>query len=142
MKSKILLALLTILTIHLPAQAADAKTTKVSAPKVTILEPKNGATVPTTFIVKFGASGVDIVPAGTVQEHSGHYHLLIDTDTLPDVNAPIPTSPTMIHFGKGQTETELTLTPGTHTLELVLGNFAHIPGPHPVISKKITITVK
>lgn len=140
MSIKVVLAFIAAMTITICAQAADVKTSSAAA--VTILEPANGATVPTTFKVKFGASGVDIVPAGTNQEHSGHHHLLIDTDVLPDMNSPLPATPTMIHFGKGQTETEITLTPGKHTLQLVLGNYAHIPGAKPIMSKKITVTVK
>ena len=50
-------------------------------------------------------------------------------------------SPPM-HFGKGQTETEITLEPGTHTLQLILGNHFHVPHNPPVVSEKITITVK
>ncbi len=110
--------------------------------KVFIESPANGATVPTTFKVKFGATGVDIVPAGTNQPNSGHHHLLIDTETLPDFHTPLPASPTLLHFGKGQTETEVTLTPGKHTLQLVLGDYQHVPGDHPLVSKKITVTVK
>lgn len=110
--------------------------------KVFIESPANGATVPPTFKVKFGATGVDIVPAGTNQPNSGHHHLLIDTETMPDFHAPLPASPTLLHFGKGQTETEVTLTPGKHTLQLVLGDYQHIPGEHPLVSKKITVTVQ
>lgn len=114
--------------------AADAK--------VFIISPADGATVPTTFTVKFGASGIDIVPAGVLQENSGHHHLLIDTDPLPDLTQPLPATDTIVHFGKAQTEAEITLTPGTHTLQLVLGNFAHAPHANPVLSEKITVTVK
>jgi len=142
MTFKVLLAFIAAMTINVCAQAADAKASSATKETVTILEPANGATVPTTFTVKFGASGVDIVPAGTNQEHSGHHHLLIDTDVLPDMHSPLPATPTTIHFGKGQTETQLTLTPGKHTLQLVLGNYAHIAGDAPIMSKKITVTVK
>jgi len=120
---------------------ADEKVAATTA-KVFIIEPANGATVPTTFTVKFGASGVEIAPAGTDKPNSGHHHLLIDTDTLPNMEAPLPSTPTLLHFGKAQTETQVTLSPGKHTLQLVLGNYAHIPGAHPLISEKITVNVK
>lgn len=142
MKYKVLLTFFTSMLITLGAYATNAKTTPAAKASVAILEPTNGATVPSTFTVKFGASGIDIVPAGTNQENSGHHHLLIDTDVLPDMNSPLPTTPKLIHFGKGQTETQITLEPGKHTLQLVLGNYAHIPGATPVVSKKITVTVK
>src|SRR5690606_20483163 len=105
-------------------------------------EPNDGAIVPATFTVKFGASNVDILPAGVVQENSGHHHLLIDTAELPALTAPLPATDKIIHFGKAQTETEITLAPGTHSLQLVMGNHAHVHRTTPVIYEKITITVE
>ena len=142
MTIKVLLAMCTAMIISVGVQAADAKPSASGKASISILEPTDGATVPTTFTVKFGAKGVDIVPAGTDHPNSGHHHLLIDADVLPDMNSPLPATPTLIHFGKGQTETEITLTPGKHTLQLVLGNYIHVPGPTPIVSKKITVTVK
>jgi len=141
MKITHLLSLLAVFTFSLTSFAADKPATSPTA-KVFITEPADGATVPTTFTVKFGASGVEIVPAGTDKPNSGHHHLLIDTDKLPDLNSPLPATPTLIHFGKAQTETQVTLTPGKHTLQLVLGNHMHIAGANPIVSEKITVTVK
>ena len=107
-----------------------------------IIEPKDGATLPTTFTVEFGLSGMDLAPAGVDQENTGHHHLLIDRPELPDLTASLPASEQIRHFGKAQTQTELTLSPGEHTLQLVLGNYAHIPHDNPVISEPITVTVK
>ncbi len=140
MKATQLLALLAAFTISSGSFAAD-KPTEPKA-KVFIIEPTNGATVSTTFTVKFGATGVEILPAGTDKPNSGHHHLLIDTETLPDFHAPLPASPTLIHFGKAQTETQITLSPGKHTLQLILGDYIHVPGNNPLISEKITVTVK
>jgi len=106
------------------------------------IAPVNGATVSTTFKVKFGLSGMGVAPAGMYKENTGHHHLLIDTDALPDLTQPLAGSDTLKHFGGGQTETEITLSPGTHTLQLVLGNYIHVPHDKPVLSEKITITVK
>lgn len=122
--------------------AADRFFTTSPDAKVFIVSPADGDTVPSTFTVKFGAENVDIVPAGITQANSGHHHLLIDTEELPDLTKPLPTTDQILHFGKAQTETEITLEPGTHTLQLVLGNFAHVPHKTPVISEKITVTVK
>lgn len=135
---------LTILFLSLVISSVSFATDKPanSNAKVFIIEPVNGAVVPTTFTVKFGATGVEIVSAGTDKPNSGHHHLLIDTDTLPDLHTPLPTSPTLIHFGKAQTETQITLTPGKHTLQLVLGNYVHVAGDKPIVSEKITVTVK
>jgi hypothetical protein len=138
-------AFLSISSLAVAAEKHDHHNHKANADtnaKVFIVSPVNGDTVPTTFKVKFGATGVDIVPAGTNQPNSGHHHLLIDTDTLPNLQTPLPTTPTLLHFGKAQTETEVTLTPGKHTLQLVLGDYMHVPGEHPIVSEKITVTVK
>lgn len=107
-----------------------------------IIEPLDGATLPPTFNVKFGLSGMELAPAGVDQANAGHHHLLIDNQELPDLTASLPSTDQIRHFGKAQTETELTLTPGKHTLRLVLGNYLHIPHDRPVISEPITINVK
>jgi len=106
-----------------------------------IIEPVDGATVQETFKVKFGLSGMGVAPAGQNIKNTGHHHILIDMDKLPDLTKPLPATDQIRHFGGGQTETELTLTPGEHTLQLLLGNYMHIPHDKPVMSKKITITV-
>ncbi|GAB4530948.1 MAG: DUF4399 domain-containing protein [Pleurocapsa sp.] len=107
-----------------------------------IIEPTNGETLPQTFKVKFGLSGMGIAPAGVDAPNTGHHHLLVDRQELPDLTASLPATEAILHFGKGQTETELTLPPGEHTLQLVLGNYAHIPHEQPVISEKIAIKVR
>jgi hypothetical protein len=80
-------------------------------------------------------------PGETSLPNTGHHHLLIDVDVLPPMDAPLPKSDQVRHFGVGQTETTLSLPPGQHTLQLIMGNYAHVPFDPPVISKKITITV-
>lgn len=110
--------------------------------KVYFIQPINGAVVEKTFAVKFGLSGMGVAPAGTDREHTGHHHILIDLDSLPDMTKPLPANDNVKHFGGGQTETTLTLEPGTHTLQLLLGNHLHIPHDTPVMSEKITITVE
>jgi hypothetical protein len=107
-----------------------------------IIEPADGATVAETFTVKFGLSGMDLAPAGTDQPNTGHHHLLIDQQELPELTASLPATEQIRHFGKAQTETELTLEPGEHTLRLVLGNYLHVPHDNPVISEPITVTVQ
>jgi len=109
---------------------------------VYFIEPADGATVPRKFTVKFGVKGLTVVPAGTDEPNSGHHHLVIDLATLPDMTQPLPSNSHIMHFGKGQTETELTLPPGKHTLQLVFANYQHIPHSPPVLSKPITITVQ
>ena len=107
-----------------------------------IISPKDGATVHSPVHVQFGLKGMGVAPAGVKFENTGHHHLLIDTDAPTDLSAPLPATDKVVHFGKGQTETTLTtLTPGKHTLQLLLGDQNHIPHNPPVISRKITITV-
>jgi hypothetical protein len=107
-----------------------------------IIEPADGSSVPETFTVKFGLSGMDLAPAGMDQPNTGHHHLLIDQQELPKLTASLPATEQIRHFGKAQTETELTLEPGEHTLRLVLGNYLHVPHDNPVISEPITVTVQ
>jgi hypothetical protein len=123
----------------------DASTARTKAPKgasVSILSPKSGATVGQDVTVKFGAKGIEIKPAGDTSPKSGHHHLLIDQKELPPLDAPIPNDATHKHYGKAQTEDTIHLEPGTHTLQLDLGDAAHRQFDPPIVSKKITIHVK
>jgi hypothetical protein len=101
---------------------------------------KDGQTVPTTFTVNFGLKGMGVAPAGSDKANSGHHHLLIDTD-LPPLDQPIPSDFNHLHFGAGQTEAEVTLPEGEHTLQLVLGDKDHIPNTIPLISERIKVRV-
>src|SRR5947209_14536771 len=101
---------------------------------------KDGQTVPTTFTVHFGLKGMGVAPAGSDKENSGHHHLLIDAE-LPPLDRPIPSDFNHLHFGAGQTEAEVTLPPGDHTLQLLLGDKNHIPNSAPLFSDRIRIHV-
>lgn len=106
------------------------------------ITPQDGDVVSGEFTIKFGLRGMGVAPAGFQMPGTGHHHLLIDLDALPPMDASLPQTEQVRHFGAGQTETSLSLSPGTHTLQLLLGDYAHIPHDPPVISKKITITVE
>lgn len=115
---------------------------QMSAPSqnVSILEPADGATVGTTFKVRFGVKGVEVAPAGDIVANSGHHHLLINLDSLP-AGESIPFSEKHIHFGKGQTEAEVKLAPGTYKLTAQFANGAHQSYGKP-LSQTINVTVK
>ncbi len=124
-------------------QAADVpRTPSPAGAEAYIISPKDGATINGSFKVQFGLRGMGVAPAGVDVPATGHHHLLIDVKEQPDMNAPLPANDNIVHFGKGQTETELTLTPGQHTLQLLVGDKNHVPHNPPVESQKITITVK
>jgi len=114
-----------------------------SAPgaKVYIVSPKNGAKVKSPVTVVFGLKGMQLGPAGTKADNTGHHHLLIDTDLPTDLTLPLPATDNIKHFGKAQTETSIELPPGKHTLQLLFADYSHIPFSPNVASKKITITV-
>jgi hypothetical protein len=144
MKRMLLAAALTMLSGSVFAADAPAlPTTKAPAgAEVYIISPKDGATLSSPLTVRFGLKGMGVAPAGVSKEHTGHHHLLVDVKELPAAGQPIPKDATHIHFGGGQTETTLTLTPGTHTLQLELGDENHIPFDPALLSKKITVHVK
>lgn len=124
-----------------PALAQDLISHAPIDAQAYIIEPADGAVLPETFTVKFGLSGMDLAPAGTKEENTGHHHLLIDQPEF-DLNTSLPSTKQIRHFGKAQTETELTLSPGKHTLQLILGNYAHVPHDNPVISEPIQVIVE
>ena len=128
------------------AMAADAPGLPVTkAPagaEVYIISPSDGATVGQDVTVRFGLKGMGVAPAGTDAPDTGHHHLLVDVAELPGLDAPLPATDNIRHFGKGQTETQISLPPGQHTLQLLLGDQNHVPHQPPVLSEKITITVQ
>jgi hypothetical protein len=137
-----LMAGLALALMVLPDAPARAEPT-ASAPgaEVYFHSPSDGARVPQRFSVKIGLKEMGVAPAGVIKEFTGHHHILIDTDMVP-LDQPIPSDYNHLHLGNGHTETVLTLPPGTHTLQLLLGDHQHIPHQPPVMSKKITIHVR
>jgi hypothetical protein len=104
--------------------------------------PNDGEVINTRSIrVWFGLRNMGVAPAGVDKPNTGHHHLLIDAD-LPPFDEPIPSDRNHVHFGGGQTEAVIELLPGTHTLQLIMGDKDHIPHNPPVYSEKITITVR
>ncbi|WP_374439489.1 DUF4399 domain-containing protein [Pseudomonas panipatensis] len=144
---KLMLPCLGLAGLLLAASAATMaegmpRTQAPEGAKVYFIEPHDGATVGKTFTVKFGLKGMGVAPAGVDSPNTGHHHLLVDLKEQPAMDQPLPANDNIRHFGKGQTETELTLPPGKHTLQLLVGDKNHVPLDPPVASQKITITVK
>jgi hypothetical protein len=129
--------------LSLPATAQNPVTPSPKGAKVYFVNIKNGAVVTSPFLVQFGLSGMGVAPVGIDKENTGHHHLIIDTKLSPEeLKAPIEPDAKHVHYGAGQTEAMVTLPPGQHTLQLVLGNWSHIPHDPPVMSEIVTITVK
>ena len=122
--------------------AALAREPSPAGAEVYIVSPKDGAKVKGPVTVVFGLKGMGVAPAGIKMDNTGHHHLLIDADVPADLSQPLAANEHSVHFGKGQTETSLTLAPGKHTLQLVLADSTHTPHDPAVISKKITIDVQ
>jgi hypothetical protein len=124
------------------AVAADRLAPPAGA-EVYFITPHNGETLHGPVVVRFGLKGLGVAPAGIKFDNTGHHHLLVDTEFSElKLDAPLPATDKILHFGKGQTETSLTLTPGKHTLELVFADYLHTSFDPPLHSKKITITVE
>ncbi|WP_339503798.1 DUF4399 domain-containing protein [Pseudomonas sp. RL_105y_Pfl2_101] len=121
---------------------ATAATSAPEGAKVFIVSPADGATVAQEFTVKFGVKEIALAPAGDVTKNTGHHHLLIDVDKLPAAGAPIPNDANHMHFGKAQTQADIKLAPGKHTLQLILGDSGHMPFDPSIVSEKITVNVK
>jgi Domain of unknown function (DUF4399) len=129
--------------IHVFVDPATVERTRTPAPsdaKVFFVDLADGAKLTEKSTIKFGISGMEIAPAGTNKPNTGHHHLLIDAP-LPDLDREIPSDPNHIHFGRGQTSGEITLTPGEHTLQLLLGDYQHVPHDPPVYSNVVRVTV-
>ena len=128
-----------------PAPASPpASLTSTPAPigaKVFFVGLKDGDQVTSPLTLKFGAEGIEVAPAGEDKPNSGHHHLVIDGE-LPPPDSPAPATANLIHYGKGQTEATINLTPGKHTLQLSFANYLHVAFNPPLASDKITVNVK
>ena len=121
-------------------QPAPARSPSAAKARIYFVDLKDGTTIPSKVKIRFGIENMEIAPAGIIKPNTGHHHLLIDTG-LPPADQPIPSDFNHIHFGNGQTEAEITLPAGEHTLQLLLGDHAHIPHNPPVVSEQIRVRV-
>jgi hypothetical protein len=122
------------------APAAARRNPSPADAKVYFVDPADGAYISQTSVIRFGLVNMGVAPAGVEKANTGHHHLLIDTP-LPPLDEPIPNDFNHLHFGAGQTEAQVTLPPGRHTLQLLLGDENHVPHAPPVYSQPITVTV-
>lgn len=142
MKKSFILSLLAALSLTTSMVFAEGVPVSKSpeGAKVYIISPTDGETVGTEVLVKFGLQGMGVAPAGTDKENTGHHHLIIDGEKLPDLDKPMGSD--VMHFGGGQTEMLIKLEKGKHTLQMILGNYLHVPHNPPVVSEIITINVE
>ena len=108
--------------------------------KVYFINLKDGDELKSPFLIQFGLSGKGIAPAGIDVDNTGHHHLLINVDEV-NYSMPIPSSKQHLHFGLGQTETKLSLPPGRHKLQLILGDKYHVPHDPPLVSEIVEVNV-
>lgn len=144
LKHLIVAALITV-----PGFAFAQDTPAPEGATVYFVNLEDGTTVAAPVTVIFGLTGMGVAPAGTEREHTGHHHVFLDRAPLgegeegaEELLYGIPADENHIHFGGGQTEVTLDLAPGSHTLQLVLGDLNHIPHTPPIASEQITITVE
>lgn len=143
MKDKILV--FTALALLFFPQQAFSEDTSSALPKAVAYFDNiiSGSTVESPLRIEFGITGMEVAPAGTDTPGTGHFHLLIDTQLTPEqMELPIPSDDQHIHYGKGQTEATVNLSPGEHTLQLVMGDSQHMLHKPPVLSEIITVIVK
>ena len=134
------LRLLAAAAVVLVSGFAAAQTASPPGARVYFINLKNGQHVKSPVLVQFGLAGMGVAPAGSQNPNTGHHHLIIDSDT-PPAGMPIAMDEKHRHFGGGQTEISVPLTPGNHTLQLVLADGGHIPHNPAVVSEKISVTV-
>ena len=134
--------IVTVISAFLIAGTASARTPSPEGAQVYIISPVDGEHVTNPVTVRFGLKGMGVAPAGIDKTGTGHHHLLIDVSEQPALDKPLPADAQHRHFGGGQTQATIELSPGKHTLQLVIGDQNHIPHNPPVISERITIMVK
>ena len=138
---KVLVAAAVVLLSAAGPVAAGERTPSQEGARLYFISPADGESLSGPVTVRFGLKGMGVAPAGVEREGTGHHHLILDAP-LPDPDAPVPKDGNYRHFGAGQTEAKLTLPPGQHSLQLLLGDHNHIPHEPAVVSSRITITVR
>lgn len=134
-----ILSAIGLFLVTMSAFAAD-RTTAPQDATLYIISPHNGEAVSNPVVVRFGLKGMGVAPAGVEKANTGHHHLLIDAE-VPSLDEPIAKDEHHRHFGGGQTEAVLNLSPGEHTLRLILGDHRHMPHDPALISEPVTIMV-
>ena len=143
--SAITASLATLILLGARAATADSqaggRTPSPDGAAVYFISPSDGDVVKSPVTVRFGLRAMGVAPAAVDKPNTGHHHLVVDAP-LPDMRVPIPADDHYRHFGGGQTELALELPPGRHTLQLLVGDFRHVPHDPPVVSEQIEITVE
>jgi len=103
---------------------------------------EDGKTYSSPIKINFIVKNMKVVKAGVNEKNSGHHHLLLNLDEMPNLKMPLPMTENILHYGKGQTSTTLELSPGKHTIQLLFADYSHTPHNPPLMTKKITIFIK
>jgi hypothetical protein len=143
MKLRFITLLAACLVLSGMALAEEHRNPAPDGARAYIVAPADGATLSSPVTIVFGLEGMGVAPAGTERENTGHHHLLIDTDpdTL-DLDTSLPATDQIVHFGGGQTQVTIDLPPGSHRLQLLLGDWNHVPHDPPVMSEIVSVTVE
>jgi hypothetical protein len=103
--------------------------------KVFFANLNDGDTITSPIMIEFGLEGMEAGPAGELVEGVGHHHLIIDGSFL-EKGGVVPADDNNIHYGKGQTEAEIELTPGAHTLTMQFAD-----GYHQSLGEQMSATI-
>ena len=132
--------LLLVVCLFLPLSLFAGETPSPEGAKAYFIDLKDGETVKSPFLVRFGLTEqMGIAPALADWPDTGHFHLLIDKKP-PNPNRPI--SNKNLHLHRGQTEATVELSKGMHTLQIVMGDYSHLPHNPPVMSERISVKVE
>ena len=132
--------------IHAPGAAPTKSVSAPAGAKIRFVQPENGATITGPLVdgkvavqVKMGVEGITVKAAGEQIDGTGHHHIIVDGQGIP-IGDVVPKDETHLHFGQGQTEAEVALTPGPHTLTLQFADGAHLSyGPQLATTIKIQV---
>ncbi len=111
-------------------------------PSIKLEGVENGKTYTSPIELNFIVKNIKVRKAGVKEENSGHHHLLINLDELPDMTKPLPMTENIMHFGKGQESVSLQLKPGTYKIQLLFADYSHTPHKVPLLSEKFTFFIK
>ena len=126
--------------MFLPLCLIAGETPSPEGAKAYFIDLKDGDNVKSPVLIRFGLTEqMGIAPALADWPDTGHFHLIIDSKP-PNPNRPI--SNKHIHLHKGQTEAIVELKQGQHSLQIIMGDYSHMPHDPPVMSEQLTVNVE
>jgi hypothetical protein len=112
-----------VMSILFLISCTNSKTEKTQG--VSFLNIQDGDTIQSPFLLQMGVEGMVLEPKGAPNPGHGHHHLIVNDGPI-DAGLVIIADEQHIHYGGGQSEDSVSLSPGTYDLTLQFADGMHV----------------